>query len=232
VMGSIFTPQEDNTPQEDKPPRVHDGFAIASLVLGLFPVIPVMGSVLAIVFGVVSRRKARSERRKPSGLSAWGIGLGIGAIILAIELLIFLLPGTSSSQPAAVTTTNIAVASWYRGTGGLDFQAVQEDITTLQDDADGLSSPCALPSCAGGTLLLSVDGSKLATDAQAALRNPIPVGGADYRAAMNYYINAGNDLVGMEVPGVNVTLLRAESDTALQLAGPHMQAVTAIVNGS
>jgi hypothetical protein len=57
--------------------------AIASLVLGLVPVIPFVGSILAIVFGAVARKQVRESagRIKGAGMAAWGLALGIISII-------------------------------------------------------------------------------------------------------------------------------------------------------
>ncbi len=81
MNGGMMSPPPKREPRE---PRVHDGFAIASLVLGLFPVIPVAGSVLAIVFGTISRKTAKREGRESSALAAWGIFLGIGSIVITV----------------------------------------------------------------------------------------------------------------------------------------------------
>lgn len=74
------------------PPRPRarpDGYAAASLVLGL--VMPGIGSILAIIFGVKSSRQAREDGLEPSGLATAGIIIGvIGLVLAVIEILLFI----------------------------------------------------------------------------------------------------------------------------------------------
>jgi uncharacterized membrane protein len=64
------------------------GYAIASFILGLLPVVPIAGPIVAIVLGHLSRKDARSAGAKPSPLAAWGIALGWLSIALTIILIV------------------------------------------------------------------------------------------------------------------------------------------------
>ena len=60
------------------PPKTANGFAVASLVLGLLWLSGV-GSILAVVFGRVADRQIRESSGRQSGweMASWGIVLGI-----------------------------------------------------------------------------------------------------------------------------------------------------------
>jgi uncharacterized membrane protein YvbJ len=65
------------------------GLAIASLILGIIPVIPIIGSILAISFGV----KARNKIKLYSDLGGEGIaiaGIILGTIYLLASLLMII----------------------------------------------------------------------------------------------------------------------------------------------
>jgi hypothetical protein len=117
--------------------------------------------------------------------------------------------GASSSSPAAAISQPAGVAplspvscsvvcvnpvastnaQWYAQVSGALGQ-VQDDLTSIQAD---LNSPA-----------LTVDGTQLAQDAQAALStetDPAPVDNADFVTAMNDYIAAGNDYSGYRSSG-------------------------------
>lgn len=61
-------------------PAIHDGYAIASLVLAL-AWIGGAGSVLAVIFGAMSEMKAHRRQRRASGLALAGQLLGALGII-------------------------------------------------------------------------------------------------------------------------------------------------------
>ena len=69
-------------------------YAVASLVSGIAGVLglPIVASVLAIVFGHIARREIRHGAATGGGLAAAGIVLGwAGIIISALAVLIFLM---------------------------------------------------------------------------------------------------------------------------------------------
>jgi hypothetical protein len=76
-------------------PAVADGFGVASALLGLFW-FGGIGSVLAIIFGIISRRTAKRAHRKTSYATITGLVLGwiglAGAVI--VWLLLIALAGT------------------------------------------------------------------------------------------------------------------------------------------
>ena len=68
-----------------------DGFAVASLicaVAGLFSCCTVFPSILAVIFGAIS--KAKNDGTRPTGMSTAGLILGIIGIILNLIILLFM----------------------------------------------------------------------------------------------------------------------------------------------
>jgi len=53
-----------------------DGLAIASLILGIVPFVPIAGSVAAIVLGAVSCKREGATPKRGRILAVWGIWLG------------------------------------------------------------------------------------------------------------------------------------------------------------
>lgn len=94
-------------------PSTH-GLAIASLVLsilGMLPILPVVGSIGGIVTGTIARSEIRlhSEMYRGEGYAKAGIILGwigIGLVVLAVvSLLLYLMPvSTVTSGPSIVVT--------------------------------------------------------------------------------------------------------------------------------
>ena len=80
------------------------GKAIASLVLGIFPVIPLVGSILAIVFGHLSRGEIRRSagRLKGGGLALAGLILGYSFfLVLFLIMAAIAIPNLLRSRVAA-----------------------------------------------------------------------------------------------------------------------------------
>ena len=71
------------------------GKAIASLVLGIFPVIPLVGNILAIVFGHLSRGEIRRSagRLKGGGLALAGLILGYTCVVAVIATILLIIMG-------------------------------------------------------------------------------------------------------------------------------------------
>lgn len=68
-----------------------NALAVASLVLGLFPVVPIIGSILAVVFGTASKDQIddSDEHEVGRGMAVAGIILGwIGIVGYAIFLIV------------------------------------------------------------------------------------------------------------------------------------------------
>lgn len=90
------TPSPWAAPPPSKPvlaPSKHDGFAIASLVLGIRWVYGI-GSILAVIFAAVSNSRAKKEGRSQSGMATAGLVLGI--IGLGLLVLIIILAAVSA----------------------------------------------------------------------------------------------------------------------------------------
>ena len=78
-------------------PRPTNGFAIASLVLGILW-IWWFGSILALIFGYVARKQIRERNESGNGLAIAGIVLGwVGVGVLAL-ILIFAAIGLATGQ--------------------------------------------------------------------------------------------------------------------------------------
>lgn len=105
MSSTLTTPAQPQAPA----PASHDDFAVASLVLGLCW-LSGLGSLLAIIFGHVSRHAARRAGRKPSGMATAGLWLGYAGLALAVLLTAVLIVALSSHpavQPSGVTPTNV-----------------------------------------------------------------------------------------------------------------------------
>jgi len=75
-------------PYQQVQPQRTDGFAIASLVLGIVWVLWI-GSILAVIFGHISLRRIAREGKAGRGMAIAGLVLGyIGVGLLAIDILL------------------------------------------------------------------------------------------------------------------------------------------------
>jgi hypothetical protein len=81
------------TAQAERESTIHDGYAIASLVLSLVWLFGI-GSMLAVIFGNMSDAEAKRQGRKMSGFAAAGQVLGVLGIIgaVAAAVMVLLLP--------------------------------------------------------------------------------------------------------------------------------------------
>jgi hypothetical protein len=118
------------------PPSVNP-FAIASLVLGLVGV-PIAGSILAIVFGVVARRQIRETPggRGGNAMATWGIVLGCLGLLGAIIAAVVLLSGSHGPSPnagAEVTTTTAAGSSFVRSPEKTAFSSASTSLAAANN---------------------------------------------------------------------------------------------------
>jgi hypothetical protein len=76
-------------PEPPKPlgPQVHDGLAVASLVLSLLW-LGGLGALLAVIFADMSYREARRAHRDKSGLATAGMVLGYIGLAIAVIVII------------------------------------------------------------------------------------------------------------------------------------------------
>lgn len=72
-----------------------NGFAIASLVLGIFIIFWGIPSVLALVFGYIARKQIRERNEGGSGLAIAGIVLGWVGVAIWMIVLVFIVIGIS-----------------------------------------------------------------------------------------------------------------------------------------
>lgn len=117
----MSTPITTAEAPERKPPgeAVHDGLAVASLVLSLVYV-GGLGSLLAVIFGHKSRGAARRAGRQPSGLATAGLVLGyIGLAVTVIVVIVII--AVAASQPDAtqqyINCVNNAIANGTSSAG-------------------------------------------------------------------------------------------------------------------
>jgi hypothetical protein len=82
-------------------PAVHDGYAIASLVLSLVW-LGGLGGILALIFGSMSCDEARKAGRQNSGMAIAGIWLSVLGFIGTVILIIVLVK--AGSHPCTITT--------------------------------------------------------------------------------------------------------------------------------
>ena len=80
-------------------PAVHDGLAIASLVLSLVW-LGGLGSLLAVIFGHMSHNEAKRANRQASGLATAGLVLGYkGLVAIAIVIIAVIVAATNKPDP-------------------------------------------------------------------------------------------------------------------------------------
>lgn len=130
------------------------GKAIASLVLGIFPVIPVVGSIVAIVFGHMSVSEIRRSagRLKGEGMAIAGLILGyIGVAFLPIILIIaaIAIPNLLRARMAAnqasavgslrtINTSEITYSSTFTSGFSRDLQSLDGNASPSTADSAGL----------------------------------------------------------------------------------------------
>lgn len=137
---------------EQAPPRSVgvDGFAIAALVLGIVWLWWV-GSVLAIVFGVVALRRIAAGRGTGKGMAVAGLVLGIvGMVVLAVGAVLVLAVGSGSSSSSNFDFgSNDDING--SATTAAGFPAADPDHTELWTDLGvNKADICTLYNAAGG----------------------------------------------------------------------------------
>jgi prepilin signal peptidase PulO-like enzyme (type II secretory pathway) len=111
-VSTTATPPEIPATRPPLTASVHDGLAIASLVLGIL-YLGGIGALLAVIFGHLSRKAARLADRQPSGMATAGLILGWIGLALTVVLVIVLIaalashPATTPIQPGGVQSTDI-----------------------------------------------------------------------------------------------------------------------------
>jgi hypothetical protein len=81
-------------------PTGTNGMAIASFVLGLLW-LGGLGSLLAVVFGVIGRRQTRETGQGGKGLATWGLALGIIGLVGAFLWIVFIVVAAGGAVSAA-----------------------------------------------------------------------------------------------------------------------------------
>jgi hypothetical protein len=179
-------------PANGPPARQTNGLAIASLVLSLLWVVGV-GSILAIVFGVVARRQIkRSEGQQTgAGLALAGVVIGIAGIVGAVGF--YALTFFIHDVVVDLTTPHVAALghslSVSTGDDGIASMTVYS-VTYPVDDVSGHPDPvvgkeyaaadvgvCASPSGSEGPDLLGLtllfrDGQTVGVDPLVATAQP------------------------------------------------------------
>jgi hypothetical protein len=99
--GAYGYPGQPGYPQPGYPqpgypiPRPTNGFAIASLVLGIIWIYWV-GSILALIFGYIARKQIRERNESGDGMAIAGIVLGWVGIGVLVIVLIFVIIGIAT----------------------------------------------------------------------------------------------------------------------------------------
>jgi Domain of unknown function (DUF4190) len=88
-------------PAEPRKPSQHDGFAIASLVLGIVT-LGGLGSLLAVIFAGVHMKQASREGRNTSGMAIAGLILGIIGLVGIVLIIILALVTSSAPAPTPI----------------------------------------------------------------------------------------------------------------------------------
>lgn len=78
--------------------KTTNGLAIASLVLGIVWVYWI-GSILALIFGLIARKQIKERDQNGQGLATAGIVLGIVGIVTLVVTIIIIISATQSSPP-------------------------------------------------------------------------------------------------------------------------------------
>lgn len=86
------------------PPRNTNGFAIASLVCGVAGlIIPILGGILGIVFGIVALTQTRDGREGGRGLAIAGIAVGAATFLLWLALIVGAVATSSGTSNGSST---------------------------------------------------------------------------------------------------------------------------------
>jgi hypothetical protein len=85
-------PALDDAPERPIEGDRTSGFAVAALVFGVigFLPLPLIGSVLAIFFGIVARRRIRESSGELGGYALANAGLALGGMGIVVGFFLFL----------------------------------------------------------------------------------------------------------------------------------------------
>ena len=104
-------------------PRSTNGLCVASLVLGLVPVVPFVGSILAIVFGSIGKRQVHESNGRQGGrlMAIWGMVLGwlglLGSILVVVLVVVAFNHARNLENPG--NSGNTGVGGSLGSTGSL-----------------------------------------------------------------------------------------------------------------
>ncbi len=128
--------------EEPKPVRpATSGFAIASLVCGLLAlilVLPLLGSLLALVFGLMAlvRINGSAGLQKGKGLAAAGMASGGLAILLLPCAVLVLLPAVIGARDA--TRRNVSQRNMYiLGRAAINYEAINRKFPPAGEGSNG-----------------------------------------------------------------------------------------------
>lgn len=101
-------PAEPRPRQPQAPQATPDGNAVASLIFGILGItlLPLIGSILAIIFGNISTRGAGERGERPSTMATAGTVLGWAGVIVPIAVFVLWF---FSGGPLAVRVTIAAL---------------------------------------------------------------------------------------------------------------------------
>jgi hypothetical protein len=151
--------------------------AIASLVLGLVPVVPFVGSILAIVFGGVARSqiKGAAGRLRGAAMAAWGIALGTITMVGTVIVIVVLVASAtqSASSPGWDRATHFGLdRSYYTGAFHLGEELYQNDIVAVNDG--GQPGKSAEQECYDAGNAGQIEACKAGFNDAVAVKGPVP----------------------------------------------------------
>ena len=105
-------------------------------MLGLVPVIPFVGSLLAIIFGGVARKQIKeSEGRQTGiGMATWGIVLGIVAMVGTVVVVIVLV--------AAAHSANVSYNNGFAAGSSENNQGIQTLLNSSGGNGESAAVYC------------------------------------------------------------------------------------------
>ncbi len=85
---------------DGEPPshREWDSLAIASFALAVIPVVPIIGSVVAISLGLVARGRAVRRRQRGRTLATWAIAIATLVLLLSVVIVAAVLNGVAHME--------------------------------------------------------------------------------------------------------------------------------------
>ena len=92
--------------QPPLPQQGWNGPSIVGFILSVYPVVPLVGSVVAVVLGFVGNAQAKRQHERGSGLAKWAIGLGTFGVVATVAVVVALLISAAGVVQAIVNNSD------------------------------------------------------------------------------------------------------------------------------